>query len=502
MAFILKAKKLDISTGRQPVAVLFEPEAVKFGIHREDRIELKIGEQAIHALADFTDTEVKRGEIGLFAELWQDKDVRDGETVEIELVKRPPSVSAIKRKLLGATLTQEDMRSIIGDIVAGRLSDVETTYFVATGFADTWSNKELYYLTRAMAETGDTLELKGTVIDIHSIGGLPGNRTTMLTSPIAACLGLTIPKSSTRAITSPSGVADTMETLARVDLSIEEVKKQAEKIGATLMWGGSVNMAPADDKIIEVSYPLAMEPYSKMIVSIMAKKVAMGIKYFVVEMPVGKTAKVHSFDSASYLEKKFRYIGKQFGMKVKVVKLRALEPTGHGVGPALEARDVLRVLQRKPNYSHTLERTALRLVAYAAQLTGRYTFGKAYKVAKSVLEDGTAWHKMQEIIKMQGPQKGIKPDIDSESLISEKTHQFDIKASGRGTVTAVDNRAINDLCRVLGAPFDKQAGLYLHKRIKERVKVGEPLMTLFAENKERLELAQKGIDKMIVFKIS
>ena len=157
---------------------------MKFGIHREDRIELKVGKQVVHALADFTDTEVKRGEIGLFVELWQDKNVQNGDAVKIELVKRPPSVDAIKRKLLGASLTQEDMRSIVGDIVAGRLSDVETTYFVATGFAETWSDRELYYLTRAMAETGDTLELKGTVVDIHSIGGLPVNRTTMLASPL------------------------------------------------------------------------------------------------------------------------------------------------------------------------------------------------------------------------------------------------------------------------------------------------------------------------------
>lgn len=501
MAFVLKAKKLDISTGRQPIAVFYEEEAVKFGIHREDRIKLCLDHGVVHAIADYTDTEVKRGEVGLFSEIWQDKDIKDNDPIEIELVKRPPSVMAIKKKLLGDPLTQDEVRSIIEDIVKGRLGDIETTYFVATGFAGDWSNKELYYLTKAMAETGDEVTLNGTVIDIHSIGGLPGNRTTMLTSPIASCLGLTIPKSSTRAITSPSGVADTMETLARVDLSIEEIKKQAEKIGATLAWGGAVNMAPADDKIIEVSYPLAMEPYTKMIVSIMAKKVAMGIQYFIVEMPVGKTAKVHSFDVAKELERKFKYIGRQFNMKVKVIKLRALEPTGHGVGPALEVRDVLRVLQRKPNYSRTLERTALRLVAYAAQLSGKYTFGKAYRAAKAVVEDGTAWHKMQEIIKMQGPQKGIKPDIDSEDVLGKNIKTYDVKSKNRGYVTSVNNRSINDICRILGAPFDKRAGIYLHKRIKESVKVGEPLYTMYAENSERLELAKKAISKLQIFEV-
>ncbi len=502
MAFVLKAKRLNISTGRQPIAVLYEPEAVKFGIHREDRIKLRTDKYHIeHAIADYTDTEVKRGEIGLFEEVWKGNNIDDGEPVEIEIVKRPPSVEAIKKKLLGDPLTYKEIYSIVNDITHDRLSDIETTYFVATGFDNDWSNKELSYLTKAMAETGETVKLPGTVIDIHSIGGLPGNRTTMLTSPIASCLGLTIPKSSTRAITSPSGVADTMETLARVDLSIKEIKNQAEKIGATLAWGGAVNMAPADDKIIRVTYPLAMEPYTKMIVSIMAKKVAMGIQYFVVEMPVGKTAKVHSFDTAKELERRFVNIGRRFNMKVKVVKLRALEPTGHGVGPALECRDVLRVLQRKPNYSHTLERTALRLVAYAGQLSGKYSFGRAYKAAKAVVDDGTAWYKMQEIIKMQGPQKGIAPDIDSEDIIGKGVKTFDVVSKHRGYVMAVDNHAISDICRILGAPFDKCAGIYLHKRVKQKVKVGDKLYTMYAENDERIKLAQKGLNKLEIFDI-
>jgi len=503
MSFVLRAKKLDISTGRQPVVVFYEPEAIKFGIHREDRVSLRSEHRHIeHALADFTDTEVDRGEIGLFEELWKEENIKDNEPIEIEVVKRPPSVEAIKKKLLGEELNYSEIYSIVKDVVDGHLSDIELTYFVATGFAEDWNNKELYYLAKAMAETGDRINLKGTVIDIHSIGGLPGDRTTMLCAPIAACLGFIIPKTSTRAITSPSGVADTMETLAKVDLTTAQIKNQAEKIHATLAWGGEdLNLAPADDKIIEISYPLAMEPYSKMVVSIMAKKIAMGVKYFVIELPVGATAKVHSMDTARELERKFIYIGKQFSMKVKVVKIPVYEPTGHGVGPALEARDVLRVLQRKENLSRTLERTALRLVAYAAQLTGKYSFGKAYRASKAALEDGTAWHKMQQIIKEQGPQKGITPDIDSEDLIKKSDFTYDVEATHRGYVYAVDNYAINDLARILGAPFDKRAGLYLHKRVREKVQVGDKLLTLYAENEERLDLGQKALRKLEIFDI-
>ncbi len=351
-----------------------------------------------------------------------------------------------------------------------------------------------------MADTGEKVKLPGTVCDIHSIGGMPGNRTTMLTAPIAACLGLTIPKTSSRAITSPSGVADTMEYLAKVDLTTGDIKRIAGKVGATLAWGGSLNMAPADDRILRMSYPLAMEPYSKMIVSIMAKKVAMGIKYFVVEMPLGPTAKVRSMETARQLEHKFRQIGEHFDMKVKVVKLREVEPQGHGVGPALEARDVMRVLQQKDTRSHTLERTALRLVAYVAQLTGKYRFRRAYKLARAALQSGEAWRKMQEIIKAQGP--NIKPSIDSEDLISSKTLTHVVKAIERGTITAVDNYAITDIARNLGAPVDKQAGLYLHKRYRDKINHGDVLITLYAENEQRLELASRALKKISIFKIS
>ena len=491
---------MDISSGRSAFAVFHSDEAARLGMQREDRVALHFDGTRVDAIADYSDREVSRGEIGLFREVWQQKHIRDGEIIEVEFIHRPPSVEAIKKKLLGKPLTYNELYSIVSDIVKGRLGDIETTYFVATGFSQPWSIKELCWLAQAMADTGEKVKLAGTVIDIHSIGGMPGNRTTMLTAPIAACLGLTIPKTSSRAITSPSGVADTMECLAKVDLDISDIKKIAEKVGATLVWGGSLNMAPADDHIIRMSYPLAMEPYSKMVVSIMAKKAAMGIKYFVIEMPVGPTAKVHSQDTARQLERRFRAVGEHFGMKVKVVKLREVEPCGHGVGPALEARDVMRVLQRKDNRSHTLERTALRLVAYAAHLTGKYSFRRALKLARAALENGEAWRKMQEIIKAQGP--NMKPSIDAEEIISSKVLTHDIKAAKRGYVTAVNNYAITDIARNLGAPVYKQAGLYLHKRYRDKVHHGEVLFTLFAESEERMDLALHALKKVSVFEIS
>jgi len=500
MPFFLKAKKLDISTGRLPIVAFHEKEAARLGIQREDRVEVIIDGTIITAIADYSDMEVTRGQIGFFKEAWDLAKPRSGQIVEVQLTQRPPSVEAIKRKLLGKNLTYEQVFSIIQDIVTGRIGDIEVTYFIATGFIQKWKDIELYYMAKAMAETGEMVELPGIVIDIHSIGGLPGNRTTMLTAPIAACLGLVIPKTSTRAITSPSGVSDTVEVLTRVDLSIAEIKRVVKKVGACLAWGGTLNLAPADDRIIKMSYPLSMEPYSKMIVSIMAKKMAMGVNYFVIEMPIGPTAKVHSMEIARKIEKTFQYIGHRFGMKVKVVKLRAIEPTGHGIGPALEARDVLRVLQQKPNRSRTLERTAIRLVAYAAKLSGRYSFTGAYQAAQKALETGKAWQKMQQIIKEQGA--NIDLDIDSEKVLRSNIKKFDVHSNQTGRVLSVNNYAISDLARILGAPLDKQAGLYLNKRVGEHIEKDDLLFTMYAETAERIDLAKHAVKKCSLYEIA
>src|SRR3990167_6184860 len=146
------------------------------------------------------------------------------------------AVSAIKKKLLGKRLNYQ----------------------------------EIFYLTKAMADTGQKLNLKGTVADKHSTGGLAGTRTTMILVPIVASAGFKIPKNSSRAITTPAGTADTMEVLAPVTFSPRDIERIVNKVGGCIVWGGHLGLAPADDIIIQVEEPLAFESFDKIIVSIMA----------------------------------------------------------------------------------------------------------------------------------------------------------------------------------------------------------------------------------------
>jgi len=497
MPIYLKPRKLDLSSGSEPLVVLNQHEAEACGIQAGDRLELSWDKEKIITAVEISENKVNPGEIGLWREVWRGRKVRPNSVIAAELLSRPLSIEAIKKKLLGKELSYDEVHAIISDIAVGRLSPVEITYYVASGFVKPNTDDELYYLSKSIANTGEQMNLPMGVVDKHSVGGLPGNRTTMLVAPIIASLGLYIPKTSSRAITSPAGTADTMEVLAPVTFPMSRIREIVKATHACLVWGGGLNLAPADDRIIKISRPLALEPYDKMIVSIMAKKVAMGVDYLVIDMPIGQTAKITSQQQARLLEKKFLYLGRRFNMKVKVIKTLAREPIGRGVGPALEARDVLRVLQQKPLRPQDLEDKAVYLAGELLELKRFCRRGEGGRLARRQIKSGAAWRKMQDIIEAQGGNH----KIDAEAVAVGAYH-YEIHAKTSGRVKQVDNRAINSVCMNLGAPQEKIAGLHLHVRWGQKVAKGDKLFTLYAPTKGRLELGLKAQEDRPVITIN
>lgn len=380
-----------------------------------------------------------------------------------------------------------------------KLGEVLTTYFAASGYSKGFSDQELYYLTKAMVETGDRLEFKGIVADKHSIGGLPGTRTTLIVVPIVAAAGFTIPKSSSRAITTPGGTADDMEVIAKVDYSKEKIYEIVKKTGGCIVWGGSVNIAPADDIIIKVEEPLLYESFDKILVSIMAKKVAFGSNHVVIDIPFGETVKVHSLKDAQELGKKFIYLAKRFNIKLKPLIHKTDEPFGKGIGPVLETREAIRVLQRKKNRPLDLEIRSLNLAGNLLDLcledspkslqdTIKKNFGNGIGWATQILHEGVAWEKMNEIIKAQGGRQ----NIDSEDLKPGRfTHHVIAKKSG--TVRKIHSKNSTILVKILGAPKEKKAGIYYEKKIGDKVERGDVLYTLFTEHKVSIREAVDSI---------
>ena len=497
MALFLKVKKLDFSTGKQLIALMNETDAINFGIYAGDKISLTWrGKSKITIEVNITGKKIKAGYIGLYRDIWKKFAVERNEVAEIHLLGRPNSIVAIKKRLLGKKLKFTEINSIIKDIVDNRLSNIGITYFVAASYFHPFSNEELYYLTKSIAENGEQLKFRGIIVDKHSVGGLAGNRTSMITIPIVTSLGLKMPKTSSRAITSPAGTSDTMEVLAPVSFSAEEVKEIVSKIGACLAWGGGFNLAPADDKILKVTYPLSLEPYDKMIVSIMAKKVACDVKYLVIDMPVGPTTKIPDIKTANEIKRKFEYLAKRFNIKILVETIKSSDPVGKGIGPSLEARDVLRVLQQTSDRPFDLEKKSLNLAGKLIELVGKAPAGKGRALAKEILSSGKAWQMMKKIIEAQGGNPQIKAD---DVTLGAVKHY--VNSTKNGKIVFTNNKRINDICRILGAPTEKLAGIYLNKEFGDKVKKGERIFTLYAKSPERMELAKVALEKFKIFQI-
>lgn len=421
-----------------------------------------------------------------------------------EQIERQNALTAIKKKLVGKTLNYKEIYSIMDQIAKERLGDVLTTYFAASGYSQGFSSQELYFLTKAMVETGEKLHFKEIVADKHSIGGVPGNRTTLIVVPIIAAAGFLIPKSSSRVITT-SGTADDMEILAPVVLPKEKIIKIVKKIKACIVWGGNFNIAPADDVIINVEKELMFESFDKIIVSIMAKKVAFGATHVVIDLPYGNSLKVTHRKDAEILRNKFEYIARKFNIKIKVLPHRTDEPVGRGIGPILETKDALKVLEQTPDRPYDLEVRSITLAGNLLELclndSGKElqkrikdTYGNCMGWATKILQNGLALKKMKEIISEQGGNSSI----NSSKLIPGK-FTCKIKAAKNCVIKNIDSKNLTLLVKALGAPMQKGAGIYLDKKEGEIIRKGDSICTLYSENVYNLKDGKRTMRQFPVF---
>ena len=332
-----------------------------------------------------------------------------------------------------------------------------------------------------MARAGTQLKWPSPiVVDKHCIGGIPGNRTSMIVVPIVAAHGLTIPKTSSRAITSPAGTADTMEVLTRVDVGIEEMKEVVAACRGCLVWGGHVNLSPADDILISVERPLSLDTREQMVASIMSKKLAAGSTHLLIDLPVGPTAKLANATDAMRLRKMFEFVGDHFGIAVEVITTDGRQPIGNGIGPVLEAADVMAVLTNDPAAPVDLREKSLRLAAHLLEYDPQLRGGSGYARARELLDSGAAMKKMQAIIDAQGP-SSCRSDIGKLT--------FDVVAADDGEISEINCLQLNRLARTAGAPIDKGAGIKLFRKIGDRVEQGQPLYRIYAFDQSQLDLA-------------
>ncbi|MGQ5700494.1 thymidine phosphorylase family protein [Sandaracinobacteroides sp. A072] len=406
--------------------------------------------------------------------------IADGDPVRVRHAPPVESLADVRRRVHGGRLHARAFDAIIADIVAGRYADVDLATFIVACSAFPLDREEICHLTRALVETGDRLEWGAPqVIDKHCVGGLPGNRTTPIVVAILASLGLVVPKTSSRAITSPAGTADTMETLAPVALDLATMRRVVEQEGGCLAWGGSVRLAPADDLLIRIERAIDIDTEGQLVASILSKKIAAGSTHVLIDLPVGPTAKVRTHAAARSLARELEAVGRHFGLKVRCVETDGLQPVGRGIGPALEARDVLAVLGNTPDAPADLRERALLLAGEAVEMAGLCAPGGGIALAREALLDGRARTKFERICEAQG---GIRtPPIAA--------HRRAVAAPRSGILSHIDNRRLSRLAKLAGAPDDKAAGLELHHHLGDEVRAGDPLVTVHATSTGELAYA-------------
>jgi AMP phosphorylase len=436
-------------------------------------------------------------------EIWKVYKVTSGRTIFVDIPERSKSLEAISRKLLGHDLAKEDLELIMQDIASRRLRETEIAFFISTFFNPGFNEDEIYWMTQGMAQSGDSLSFKGlrgkglVIADKHSIGGVAGKGITPVLVPILICGGLVVPNTSSRAITAPSGTSDILEVVMPVSLTEQQIKEVVKKTGGCLFWGGSLSISPADDVIINVERSLRIQEYQKVLVSIVAKKVALGIENILIDLPYGKGSKIERTEDVFVLAKEFKKLFKKFGIECETTTRKVNGPDGRGIGPNLEIKEALKILEREGGASMEMERAVIDMAGILFEATGISKEGEGKVLAQDILDSKKAYEKFWEIGFAQGATKIVRSsDIKTGNL------SYDIKATENGVVKMISSIEIVNIARAAGCPRIKEAGLYIQKMPGESVEKGDVLFTIYATSEDRLENGKKAVNLAKMYEIA
>lgn len=479
----LTLKYLGINTYKEPIIYMRSDCHIckSEGFDAQARVRVSLNNRSIVATLNTIDSNLlSDNQASLSEYAWKLLSAKEGDPISVSHPKPLDSLSYIRSKIYGHELKAEETKHIIDDLVAGQLSDINIAMYIAASAGAKLSKKEVLDLTKAMVDSGQRLTWDAPcVVDKHCVGGLPGNRTTPIIVSIVAAFGLMIPKTSSRAITSPAGTADTMEVFTSVDLDIPTMRRVVEQENGCLVWGGSMALSPADDLLIRIERTANIDSEEQMVASILSKKIAAGATHLLIDMPIGTTAKIRSIAHAEYLKKLLKSIAKEFGIETKVIFSDGSQPIGRGIGPGLEALDILAVLNRNPNAPQDLREHALMLAGQVIEFSPNITHGSGIKIATDILDSGRAFAKFQAICNAQG---GMR-EIPQASF----THTIESKKSG--IIVNIDNRQIARVAKLAGAPKSKSAGVELLVPLHSVVRKSQPLFKLYAETRGELNYA-------------
>ncbi|ACV26726.1 thymidine phosphorylase family protein [Kangiella koreensis] len=494
----LKVVDIGINTHQEPVIYMREDCHIcrSEGFTSSSRITVSSSTLSIVASLNVVDNHVlEQGYVGLSKVAMQRLKPDLNEMVTVGHADVVSSLTALRKKVFGNTLNYTELQAIITDISEHLYSDIEISSFLTVCAGGRLLPDEIIDLTKAMVNAGKSLRWPkyDQVLDKHCIGGIPGNRTTPLVVSIVSAAGHIMPKTSSRAITSPAGTADTMETLTEVNLDLSAIQRVVQETGACLCWGGAVNLSPADDLLIRIERALDLDGEGQLIASVLSKKIAAGSTHTIIDIPVGDTAKVRNRESAERLANLFTKVGAACGIHVRCIITDGSKPIGSGIGPVEEARDLLAIFKRQQDASQELRERALLLASHLLDLAENCGLASGLERATSILESGKAYEQFKRILSAQGGGKSLPSSRFQHVQPSSKS----------GTIVAIDNRKLARLAKLAGAPFTPVSGLRLHSNVGDSVTSQTPLFTLFSDSQGELEYAMSYYnDNTDIFSIS
>lgn len=477
----LRAKNYDIDAS-EPTVLLHDNDCLEIGVKENDRVSIT-GARNVVALVSRSDTLVEEGVVMMPAPLMERCGVREGEEVNVVYCQNPDSVRSIRRKMDGEKLSKDEIESIVVDILNNKLSKIEISAWLTALYINGMDIDEIADFTRAMANTGDIIEFESPqVFDFHSLGGVPGNKITPIVVSIVAAAGIMIPKLSSRAISSACGTSDFVETFCDVELDGDRLKRICNEVGGVFAWGGSMNLAPVDDMVIKIEHPLGINPRAQMLASIMSKKVAVSTTHLLVDVPTGAGTKVPTIEDARAYARDLMDLGEKLGMHVECAITYADQPVGNAVGPKLEARECIRILEGEKHPASVIEK-ACECAGIILEMSG---IPNGAAKAREILESGEAHRKFMEIVVAQGGSPDLKADDLKPGEFSE-----DVVVVKSGYIHSIRNKDVVAIAKAAGAPNDKGAGLMIYKKKGQRVEAGETLFTIYADNEAKLRRARE-----------
>ena len=408
----------------------------------------------------------------------------------------------IQKKKENKALSEEEIKFFIENYVKGEIPDYQVSAFLMAVYFNKLNLDETYYLTKAMIDSGDRVDLSevpGSKVDKHSTGGV-GDTVTL----VLASVGLVFAKMSGRGLGHTGGTLDKLESIPGFNINIggKEFVEILKKSNIAVI-GQTENIVPADKLLYALRDATAtVDNVSLIASSILSKKIALGTDALVLDVKVGSGAFMKDVPSAVELSELMVNLGKKFGRNTKAIITSMNEPLGDAIGNSLEVIEAINILKGKK--SGHLKEIALRIGSKLMIMEGlAKTEDEARKVLEGKISDGSAIEKFKEMVELQG---GDSSYIDNTDKFKKSSIIKDIISEETGFVKSIEAIEIGIASRDLGAGrhkkgdvLDLSAGIYLHKKVSDFVEKGEKIATIYTEKENEVEGAIDRIKAAYAF---